>query len=98
MYVSPAVRSIRDDPVDGESVTLLLETDETTDVDSLADAVTDRGVTVERELPFETLAVRVPHERVADVCDLDGVATVETDQTLETAADGVGEDVELGEN
>lgn len=75
MYVSPAVRSIRDDPVE---------------------KATDLG-TVESELPFETLAVIVPHERVADVCDLDGVATVETANTLGIDLDGAGEDVRPGE-
>lgn len=92
MYVSPAVRTIRDDPVEGETVTLLLETTVEGDVDDLAAAVSELG-TVEAELAFETLAVSVPHERVADVCDLPGIATVETANTLGIDPDGAGEDV-----
>jgi len=94
MYVSPAVRSIRADPVAGESVTLLVEA--AGDVDALAAAVEEVG-TVEAELQFDTLRVTVPHERVDEVCELDGVAAVETDNTLVTDADGAGEDVRFEE-
>lgn len=96
MYVSPAVRSIRRDPIEGATVTLLLEASVEADVDALAEAVADLG-TVEDELEFDTLAVTVPHERVDEVCDLDGVATVETANTLGIDADGAGEDVRPGE-
>jgi hypothetical protein len=92
MYVSPAVRSIRENPVEGESVTLLVEAGENTDTDALADAIAGLG-TVEAELEFETLRVTVPHERVGEVCELDGVATVQTDDALAMGADGAGEDV-----
>jgi hypothetical protein len=94
MYVSPAVRSIRDDPVAGESVTLLVEADGDTETDTVAGAVADLG-TVEAELAFDTLRVTVPHERVDAVCELDGVAVVQTDDTLTMGADGAGEDVRL---
>lgn len=90
MYVSPAVRSIREHPVAGESVTLVVEADEA--ADALAAALEEVG-TVEAELEFETLRVTVPHERVDEVCALDGVATVQTDDTLSMGADGAGEDV-----
>jgi len=104
MYVSPAVRSVRENPVAGESVTLLVEAvedadadaDADTDVDTLASAVADLG-TVEATLEFETLRVRVPHERVGEVCELDGVATVQTDDALAMGADGAGEDVRFDE-
>jgi hypothetical protein len=92
MYVSPAVRSIRDDPIEGERVTLLLETSADGDVDALAEEVADLGI-VEAELAFETLAVTVSQERVAEVCNLDGIATVETANTLGIDPDGAGEDV-----
>jgi len=99
MYVSPAVRSIREHPVAGESVTLLVEAaeDADTDLDALASAVADLG-TVEATLEFETLRVRVPHERVGEVCELDGVATVQTDDALAMGADGAGEDVRFDED
>jgi hypothetical protein len=97
MYVSPAVRSIREDPVAEESVTLLVEADEGTDTDALADATADLG-TVEAELEFDTLRVTVPHERVGAVCELDGVAVVQTDDTLTMGADGAGEDVRFDDS
>lgn len=93
MYVSPAVRSIRDDPIEGESVTLLLETDDDTSPDELAAAVRDVGGTVVEELPFETLEVRVGHDDVGAICDLGGIESVETSNTLAMDADGAGEDV-----
>jgi len=94
MYVSPAVRSIRDDPVAGESVTLLVEADGDRDTDVLAGAIADLG-TVEAELEFDTLRVTVPQERVGAVCKLDGITTVQTADTLTMGADGAGEDVRL---
>jgi len=101
MYVSPAVRSIRDDPVAGESVSLLVEagegTDTDADTDALADAIAELG-TVEAELEFDTLRVTVPHERVGAVCELDGVAVVQTDDTLTMGADGAGEDVRFDDS
>lgn len=94
MYVSPAVRSIRADPVAGESVTLLVEAGG--DVDALAAALGEVGA-VEAELQFDTLRVTVPHERVGAVCELDGVAAVETANTLVSDPDGAGEDVRFDE-
>jgi hypothetical protein len=94
MYVSPAVRSIREDPVAGESVTLLVEAAD--DADALAAAIEEVG-TVEAELQFDTLRVAVLHERVDEVCELDGVVAVETANTLVTDPDGAGEDVRFDE-
>ncbi|MEF8852141.1 MAG: hypothetical protein V5A44_05890 [Haloarculaceae archaeon] len=90
MYVSPAVRSIREHPVAGESVTLVVEAED--DVDGVAESLAEVG-TVEDELEFETLRVSVPHERVDEVCDLGGIAAVQTDDALSMDAGGAGEDV-----
>lgn len=92
MYVSPAVRSIRDDPIEGETVTLLVEVADDGDVDAVADGLSEFG-TVESEREFGTLEVTVAHERVSGVCDLSEVATVETTNTLGIDPDGAGEDV-----
>lgn len=98
MYVSPAVRTIRDDPVEGESVTLLLEASDEGDADEIAAAVESVGGTVDREREFETLEATVPHECVADVCAIDGIAVVETGNTLGIDPDGAGEDVRFDED
>lgn len=93
MYVSRAVREIRDDPIPGESVTLLLRLADDADPAAVAGAVRDHDGEIERELPFDDLEVTVEHEAVADVCDLNGLQAVETDNVLTMDLDGVGEDV-----
>ncbi|QPV61524.1 hypothetical protein I7X12_12180 [Halosimplex litoreum] len=96
MYVSPAVRTIRDDPVEGESVTLLLEVADDAAVDDVAAAAEAAGATVEEELQFRTLETTVGHERVGAVCAVEGIAHVETGNTLgidPDGAEGAGEDV-----
>ncbi|QLH79695.1 hypothetical protein HZS55_21420 [Halosimplex rubrum] len=96
MYVSPAVRTIRDDPVEGESVTLLLELDGDAAVDDVAAAVEAAGATVKEELQFRTLKTTVAHERVGAVCEVDGIDHVETGNALgidPDGAEGAGEDV-----
>jgi len=99
MYVSPAVRTIRDDPVEGESVTLLLEVADDATTDEVAAAVEAAGGTVEEELRFRTLRATVAHERVGAVCEVGGVDHVETGNTLgldPDEAEGAGEDVRPG--
>ncbi|WP_459193130.1 hypothetical protein [Halosimplex sp. J119] len=93
MYISPAVRTIRDDPVEGEPVTLLLEVAEEAAIEEVAAAVGEAGATVEKELEFRTLEVTVEQEQVGDVCEVEGVETVETGNTLGIDPDGAGEDV-----
>lgn len=95
MYVSPAVRSIRDDPIEGESVTLLLEVADGAEEDRVAAAVEDAGASVRARRQFETLEVVVAHERVAAVCAVEGVGVVETDNAVAIDPDGAGEDVEF---
>ena len=96
MYVSPAVRSIAEDPIDGEAVTLLVEVDD--DYEPGADAVADRiealDGSVEDRRRFGTLVVSIAQTSVDEVCDLDGLAVVETDNAVTIGSDGAGEDVE----
>ena len=96
MYVSRAVKSIRDDPIEGESVGLALTTADDADPDAVVSAVEDAGGTVERRLQFDDLAVSVAHEHVADVCAVDGLDAVETTDAIAiTTADATDEDVEF---
>lgn len=96
MYLSPAVRSIVDDPIEGESVTLLVEVDDEYDpgVDTVADRIEDLGGTVEDRRRFGTLVVSIPQQLIAALCELDGLAVVETDNAVTIDSDGAGEDVE----
>lgn len=96
MYVSRAVRSIRADPIEGESVALALTTADDADSDAVVAAAQDVGATVERRLQFDDLAVSVAQDRVADVCAIDGVDAVETTDAIAiTTADATDEDVEF---
>lgn len=94
MYLSRPVRAIRDDPIPGESVTLVMRLADDADPGAVAGAVRELGGDVERELRFGDLAVTVDHETVGAVCDLDGITAVETDNVHEIDLDGAGEDVE----
>jgi len=96
MYVSRAVRSIREDPIEGESVALALTTAADADPDAVANAAEAAGGTVERRLQFDDLAVSVPQDSVADICAIDGLDAVETTDAIAiTTADATDEDVEL---
>lgn len=94
MYVSPAVRSIRDDPIEGETVTLLVEVADDGDENAVATAIEEVGGSVRSRRRFGTLEVAVGHERVGEVCALSGLALVETDNAVSIDPDGAGEDVE----
>ena len=93
MYLSHPVRRLRDDPVDGETVTLLVRAADDEGVEALADRLADVG-SVEDRLRFATVKVTVPQEAVAAVCDLPGIEAIETANTLAMDAEGAGEDVE----
>ncbi len=104
MYLSPVVRTLRDDPVPDERVTLLLsladeETDDTTAVEAdIEETVSEVGGTVEEKLQFNTIAVTVPHEGIPVLCELDGVASIETDDTIGITPGDAGEDLEGAES
>jgi len=96
MYVSRAVQSIRDDPIERDSVALALTTADGADPDAVAAAVETVGGSVERRLQFDDLAVSVPQEAVVDVCAIDGLAAVETTDAIAiTTADATDEDVDF---
>jgi len=96
MYVSRAVRSIREDPIEGETVALALTTADATDPDVVASAAEAVGATVERRLQFDDLAVSVAHDDVDDICAIDGLDAVETTDAIAiTTADATDEDVEF---
>jgi hypothetical protein len=79
VYLSPAVRTMRDDPTDGIDAALVVRFDDESVVDAVRDVVAEHGV-VERETRFDNLHVTVPEPAVADLLAAlpDGVAAVET--------------------
>ncbi len=94
MYVSRAVRTIQEDPVPGETVALVLETDDDADPDAVAAAAEDAGATVERCLQFGDLEVSVEQEAVEAVCEIDGLTAVQTADTIGIHPDEAEEDVD----
>lgn len=96
MYVSRAVRSLREHPVPDASVILLFEvSDAATLKEVRADLERIGDCTVLDEVGFDTLRVEVPQDRIETVCALDGLAAVETDATLILDADRAGEDIQF---
>lgn len=93
VYVSRPVRHVRDEPRPGETITLLVRAADEGSTDEVADAVRELGGTVEAALEFDSLVVTVAHGDVAALCALDGLAAVETTDTLAMDLDGAGEDV-----
>lgn len=89
-YVSHPVRRIREEPVAGESVGLVVELAEA-DPEGFASRVEALGGEVERELPFRSYLVRIPETAVAALCDLPGLERVETANTLSIAGDVAAE-------
>jgi hypothetical protein len=95
-YLTHPVRRLRDDPVEGETVRLLVTAEDEDAVDELAERLGNLG-TVEDRLRFGTVRVQVAQSDVAAVCDLGGVDRIETANTLELDPDGAGEDVSYEE-
>lgn len=94
MYVSHPVRRLRESPREGETVTLLVTAADEASVDDLAGRLAAHG-TVKERLRFGTVRVSVPETAVEAVCELEGIARVETANTLDLDPTGAGEDVEL---
>lgn len=92
-YVSHTVRSLRRDPIPGETIRLVLTVaeDDTTeaatdDAESsreVAEAVESLGGEVVRDLQFDRLLVEVEQTDIDAVCSLEGVTSVETDAVLD---------------
>lgn len=96
-YVSRPVRAVRREPVPGEEMTLVVRTADNVPPERIAVGVREAGGRVVEELEFETLVVVVEQPAVTDICALDGVTAVETEQVLDGTAGDAGEDVQLSD-
>jgi len=103
MYLSHPIRRMREDPVEGEELTVIVRVaaqgpdggvGEVTEeaIDAVADAIDGTGATVEDRLGFGTLRVRLTQEQIDDLCAVDDIASIETDNTIGLAGDS-GEDL-----
>lgn len=97
MYLSHPVRHIRDDPMPGESVSLVVELTGDDRYDTLVATVTDLDGSVDRDLGFSAHLVTLPEPAVEALCALDGIDRIETADTISLgiepdAVDEVGDE------
>jgi len=95
-YLSHPVRRMREEPAEGEDVTLRVTAATDADPEPLA-ARLDEAATVEKSLRFDAFRVTVPQPRLDALCALEGIEAIETANTLGLEAGDAGEDVRSGE-
>lgn len=94
MYLSPAVRTMRDDPTPGVETTLLVRVDEEADPTPALEVVRDSEGEVTKETQFNNLHVVLPETAVANL--LEGFpSVVEAVETVTSELSGdAGEDID----
>jgi hypothetical protein len=93
-YRSHPVRRMREDPTEGEAVTLRVTAADGADPEALADRLDGVG-TVEERLRFGALRVTVPQSRLDALCAVEGIEAVETAETMGIEPGDAGEDVDV---
>lgn len=83
---------MRDDPVSGESVVLIVTGESEQAADELEQAIEDVGGVVEKRLQFGALRTEINQERIDSLCDLAGIESVETENAVGVSGDA-GEDL-----
>ncbi|WP_135825078.1 hypothetical protein [Halorussus ruber] len=83
-YVSHTVRSLRRDPIPGETIRLVVTLAEESAVSAVEEAVQSLDGEVVRELEFDRVLVEVEQVDIDDICSLDAAESVETDAVLGT--------------
>ena len=95
MYLSHAVRTVRDDPMVDESVGLVVTLTDDPGEPVTAEAFDAEISALEGEvvaaLQFSAVHVRLPETAVADLCALDGIERIETAETLRLVGDEAAE-------
>ncbi|WP_101294430.1 hypothetical protein [Halegenticoccus soli] len=87
MYLSHPVRRIRDDPTPGESVALVVEASESAGAETIEEAVSDLGGSVDRDLGFDAVLVTVPETAVAALAERADADRIETANTISLGLD-----------
>ena len=89
MYLSHPVRRMVEDPIEDESVTLVVrpESDDDEAIERLESELRAIDETVTKRLEFGSLGVETTETAVAEICNLDGIESIETDNTI-----GIGSD------
>lgn len=80
---------MREDPIDGEPVDLIVTAE--TDREAVESALEETGVTVTDRLQFGALRVETEQQQVDSVCAVDGIESIETEHAVGVGGDA-GED------
>jgi hypothetical protein len=91
MYLSHPVRRMRDEPIDGADVRLVVTAADEDQIPRLESELAAVGENVER-LPYGSLEVTVAEADVTAVCDLGGIESIETTDAVGIGGDA-GEDI-----
>lgn len=94
-YVSPAVRQILANPMEGEQIQLRITLPEDSDLSQnreVLDTIQSAGGSLDAELPYSTYLVSMPEPAVAVLCDHSGLEAIETAAVVSMDGDA-GEDV-----
>jgi hypothetical protein len=81
MYLSHPVRRIREDPLPGESIGLVVELEDGADPVAFEERVTEVGGTVDERLRF-SWRVTVPQEHLDDLLAASDLERIETANTI----------------
>lgn len=83
MYRSHPVRRMCEDPMPDETASLVVEPEDGgARRSAIESTLEDVGGSLEEELRFGSFLVTLPEERVGTLCSMDGLARVETADTL----------------
>ncbi|WP_201289211.1 hypothetical protein [Halovenus carboxidivorans] len=83
---------MREDPIDGEAVVLIVTAEDETQREDLETAIESVGGTVTDRLQFGALRVEIAQHRIDDLCELGGIESIETEHAVGVGGDA-GEDV-----
>jgi diphthamide synthase (EF-2-diphthine--ammonia ligase) len=92
MYLSHPVRRMCEDPIAGETAVLIVIAEDDQQRGELEQAIEELGGTVTDRLQFGALRVDVAQKRIDDICELDGIESIETEHAVGVGGDA-GEDV-----
>lgn len=84
-FIQQEVSAIRDNPHEDESVELVLGVEKGTS-ENVEQRVKDLNGEVVEELPFSSLLVEMPENKVDSICTTPGIESVELDTGMEVLA------------
>lgn len=96
MYLSPVIAEIIDDPIEDESIEILVRVPPDSDSNTktgVESYVEEMDGSIEAELEFSTLQVALPQQAIEGLAEINGIESIETTGVLDIDLNGAGEDV-----